>query len=654
MKKLLAILGIFLLFGGGAWAAEKKEGKVTISYLEGEVEVLKKQEKEWKKAKLYTELSTGDRIRTLLSAKCDLKLSDGSLINIKENSIMDITQLIEDGAKTNSSFKLWMGEIKARIQRLKTKDSSMSFHTPTAVMGLRGTTVWLTVDWRGRTRCGFTSGHGYIQTDKAGEKAVNEGEEADISLEGDVTITTTEEATVPNLVGIQLSDARSAVAGAELVVGQIRAEESTKPQDEVLSHDPKSGATVPKQSEVNIVVAISIPPIVVPDLIGMTRAAAEAKITEERLTVGSIFEDYDETSLINTVMKQNPQPGIEVKEGTNVDFLISKGAYPKATVPNLIGKTILEATALLEEANLMLGQILEIKTNKVAEGKITDQQPNLGTLVKQGIFVKVWKAVPIPEARVRVPNLIDMNIEQAKAKIKAEGLKVGEITKRASNEKGGTVWRQDPDAGTEVALETTVDLTVTKPGNPVIHYQFSTTAKFVTEIPSLNLRITPNNPNWAPLLLNIAGRRISLSAPPYFTTYKPTGIGVGENTIRVSAQFEGGEEVSEEITLPVYDPISPSIVNISKVRKGVMGLRVRDRESGIKAVRVAGRLVTPISGTEEKRAGVNVYTEANYEINIPSNISTPKIEVEDNAGNKREKSINEDAFSLPSEPTNPK
>jgi len=654
MKKLLAILGIFLLFGGGAWAAEKKEGKVTISYLEGEVEVLKKQEKEWKKAKLYTELSTGDRIRTLLSAKCDLKLSDGSLINIKENSIMDITQLIEDGAKTNSSFKLWMGEIKARIQRLKTKDSSMSFHTPTAVMGLRGTTVWLTVDWRGRTRCGFTSGHGYIQTDKAGEKAVNEGEEADISLEGDVTITTTEEATVPNLVGIQLSDARSAVAGAELVVGQIRAEESTKPQDEVLSHDPKSGATVPKQSEVNIVVAISIPPIVVPDLIGMTRAAAEAKITEERLTVGSIFEDYDETSLINTVMKQNPQPGIEVKEGANVDFLISKGPYPKATVPNLIRKTIPEATALLEEANLMLGQILEIKTNKVAEGKITDQQPNLGTLVKQGIFVKVWKAVPIPEARVRVPNLIDMNIEQAKAKIKAEGLKVGEITKRASNEKGGTVWRQDPDAGTEVALETTVDLTVTKPGNPVIHYQFSTTAKFVTEIPSLNLRITPNNPNWAPLLLNIAGRRISLSAPPYFTTYKPTGIGVGENTIRVSAQFEGGEEVSEEITLPVYDPISPSIVNISKVRKGVMGLRVRDRESGIKAVRVAGRLVTPISGTEEKRAGVNVYTEANYEINIPSNISTPKIEVEDNAGNKREKSINEDAFSLPSEPTNPK
>ncbi|MFH0775929.1 MAG: PASTA domain-containing protein [bacterium] len=645
MKKLLAILGIFLLFGGGAWAAEKKDGKVTISYLEGEVEVLKKQEKEWKKAKLYTELSTGDRIRTLLSAKCDLKLSDGSLINIKENSIMDITQLIEDGAKTNSSFKLWMGEIKARIQRLKTKDSSMSFHTPTAVMGLRGTTVWLTVDWRGRTRCGFTSGHGYIQTDKVGEKDVNEGQEADISLEGDVTITAIEEATVPNLVGMQLSDARIAVAGAELVVGQIRAEESTKPQDEVLSQDPKSGATVPKQSEVNVVVAISIPPIVVPDLIGMTRAAAEAKIVEEKLLVGSIFEDYDETIPINIVMKQNPQPGIEVKEGANVDFLISKGAYPKATVPNLIGKTILEATALLEEANLMLGQILEIKTNKVAEGKITDQQPNPGTLVKQGIFVKVWKAVPIPEAKVKVPNLIGMAIEQAKAKIKAEGLKVGEITQKASNEKGGTVWRQDPDAGTEVALETTVDLTVTKPGNPVIHYQFSTTAKFVTEIPSLNLRITPNNPNWAPLLLNIAGRRISLSAPPYFTTYKPTGIGVGENTIRVSAQFEQGEEVSEEITLPVYDPISPSITNVSWIDKRDRKLRVSvmDRESGIKSVKIRGSVLAPVSGTEENRAGVSVYTRADYEINIPLTISTPKIkiEVEDNAGNKRERSFDE-------------
>ncbi|MBU2461546.1 FecR domain-containing protein, partial [bacterium] len=200
MKKFLCLLGIFLLFGEGLWAVEKKEGTVTISYLEGKVEVLKKAEKDWKKAKLYTELSAGDRIRTLLVAKCDLKLSDGSLINIKENSIMDITQLLEDGEKTNSSFKLWMGEIKARIQRLKTKDSSMSFHTPTAVMGLRGTTVWLTVDWRGRTRCGFTEGNGYIQTDTEGEKVVNEGEEADVSLEGDVTINTTEESAVPNLV----------------------------------------------------------------------------------------------------------------------------------------------------------------------------------------------------------------------------------------------------------------------------------------------------------------------------------------------------------------------------------------------------------------------------------------------------------------------
>ncbi|MEK9148497.1 MAG: PASTA domain-containing protein, partial [Candidatus Desantisbacteria bacterium] len=421
MKKLLVVLGVALVLGQGLWAAEKKEGKVTISYLEGEVEMLKKQEKNWKKAKLYTELSAGDRIRTLLSAKCDLKLSDGSIINIKENSIMDITQLLEDGEKTNSSFKLWMGEIKARIQRLKTKDSSMSFHTPTAVMGLRGTTVWLNVDWRGRTRCGFTEGHGYIQTDKEGERDVNEGEEADGSLEGDIEVRETEQSIVPNLIGMQLSDARSAVAAAWLVVGQIMAEESTKPQDEVLSQDPKQGISLPKYSEVNVVVAISVSPIVVPDLIGMTKAGAEAKIAEENLVVGSTFEDYDEIIPINTVMKQNPQPGIEVKEGASVDLLISKGPYLKSIVPNLLGKTISEAIALLEAENLNLGQVVEMKTDKVAEGRIADQEPSAGTLVKQGSSVKVWKAVPIPEQMVSVPDLIDMNIEQAKAKIKAEG-----------------------------------------------------------------------------------------------------------------------------------------------------------------------------------------------------------------------------------------
>ncbi|MDI6752465.1 MAG: PASTA domain-containing protein [bacterium] len=649
MKNFLVVLGAILVLGQGLWAAEKKEGKITISYLEGGVEVLKKQEKDWKKAKLYVELSAGDRIRTLLSAKCDLKLSDGSIINIKENSIMDITQLLEEGAKTNSSFKLWMGEIKARVQRLKTKDSSMSFHTPTAVMGLRGTTVWLTVDWRGRTRCGFTEGNGYIYTDKDGEKAVNKGEEAEVSLEGDIEVKRTEQITVPNLIGMQLSEAKTAVTTARLVIGQTRAEESTKPQDEVLSQDPKPGISLPKYGEVNVVVAIPIPPIVVPDLIGMTRASAEAKIAEERLAVGSIFEDYDEIIPINTVMKQNPQAGIEVKEGASIDLLISKGPYPKSIVPNLLGKTISEAETLLTNAKLNLGQVLEIKRDMVAEGRIVDQEPNAGTRVKQGSFVKVWKAVPVPEQRVRVPNLIGMDIEKAKAKIKAEGLKLGNITKKASDERGGTVWKQDPTAGTEVILETAVDLTVTKPGKPVIHYQFSTAEKFVTEIPSLNLHITPNNPNWAPLSLNIAGRLIKLSAPPYYTTYKPAGVSIGNNVIRVSAKFEEGEEVTEEITMPCYDPISPTIVSVSKVRKGVMRLTVRDKESGIKNVRVAGRLVAPISGTQEKRAGLDLYIEAVYEIEIPSNFSSPtiKIEVTDNAGNKKEKNVDEAPYTIP-------
>jgi beta-lactam-binding protein with PASTA domain len=647
MKSFLTILGVLLLFGEGLWAAEKKEGKVVISYLEGEVEVLKKQEKEWKKAKLYAELSTGDRIRTMISAKCDLKLSDGSLINIKESSIMDITQLLEEGAKTNSSFKLWIGEIKARIQRLKTKDSSMNFHTPTAVMGLRGTTVWLTVDWRGGTRCGFTEGHGYVWTEKKGEVAVGEGKEAEVSLEGDITVKDIVNTTVPNLVGMQLNEARSAVAASGLVVGQIRAEESTRPQDEVLSQDPVAGIKIAKQTGVNIVVAISIPPIVVPDLIGITRSAAEAKILEENLAVGSIFKDYDEIIPINVVMKQNPQPGIEVKEGTNVDFLISKGPYPKSIVPDLIGKTIAEATALLEAANLKLGEVLDLKTDKVAEGRIADQQPNPGTVVKEKSYVKVWKAVPIPVEGVKVPDLIGMDIEQARAKIKAGGLRLGEITEKAADEKGGTVWKQDPAAGTEVALESVVNLTVTKPGKPVIHYQFSTAERFVKEIPSLNLHITPNNANWAPLSLNIAGREIKLSAPPYFTTYRPTAV-VGDNIIRVSAKFEGGEEAIEKITMPCYDPIPPTIVSLSRAGKGIMKLTVKDKESGIKQVRVAKKIIAPISTTTEERAGISVYTEAVYEITIPSNFSSPTIEIEilDNAGNKRERNV-DDAFTIP-------
>ncbi|MEW6103918.1 MAG: PASTA domain-containing protein [bacterium] len=594
MKNLLAILCVVFLCPY-LWAEiREKKGEVTISYIEGDVETLLAGKNAWEKAKLNQRLTMGDRIRTKFSSKAELKLSDGSTISLSENSIMDITELLEKGLTTKSGFKLWMGGIKARFERLKTKDSEAKFYTPTAVMGLRGTTVWLLVDWEGKTRCGFEEGSGYIYSDKEGERPVNENEEAEVSLEGDITIKTLGMKTVPNVVGKSLTEAKTDITDAGLNVGEIRAEESDQPKDNVLSQYPVGGSEVLANTSVNLVVASEIPPCVVPDVIGMQKADAEKAIVEAGLTLDIVIEQAS-TKPENEVLKQRPNPGTEVKKESPVDLMISKGPPPKVIIPDLIGRSIEEARGMLEGVGLRLsGIILKKESAIIEEGKIAEQKPSAGEEVEEGSFVQVWTAIP---------PLVE------------------------------------------------------KPPIPTINSQWTISGLFVSEIPYLVLNITPIE--WSPLFLSVMGMLTRFDNSPYILRFKPPVMSIGVNKINVSAWFEGGDRRNEVIETPYYDPLPPKIVSV-RVIKGSVRIRVvvEDRESGIKNVKIEGESISAIEGTQEERKGINVWTRGTYEKAIiiakdaPATIPI-KIEVEDNAGNKRQRTekIPEAAFSLPSHPT---
>jgi hypothetical protein len=340
--------------------AEENKGEVTISYLEGDVDVFLKGMKDWEKARLNQKLKEGDRIRTRLQSKAEIKLSDGSTINISENSIMDIKELFEKGLTRKSSFMVWMGGIKARVERLKTKDSEVKFYTPTAALGLRGTTVWLLVDWEGKTRAVFEKGSGYIYSDKEGEKPLNENEEASVSLEGDITIKKLEMKIVPDVVGKSLTNAKVDITRAGLKIGEIRAEESTEPPDTVLSQYPQGGSKVLANTSVSLVVASFIPSIIVPDLIGLSKVEAIAKINEAGLVLGMVVEHISERPK-GEVLRQRPISGNKVKKGSPVDIAISKG-------PNIIfyiyPSPILEEVAMWASESGLTYQARWEKTKK--------------------------------------------------------------------------------------------------------------------------------------------------------------------------------------------------------------------------------------------------------------------------------------------------
>ncbi|MCK5565961.1 MAG: CotH kinase family protein, partial [Planctomycetes bacterium] len=64
-------------------------------------------------------------------------------------------------------------------------------------------------------------------------------------------------------------------------------------------------------------------PIVVPDVVGLTQAAAEAAITAATYTVGVVTTAYSDTVAAGNVISQNPVSGTAAAPGTAVDLVVS-------------------------------------------------------------------------------------------------------------------------------------------------------------------------------------------------------------------------------------------------------------------------------------------------------------------------------------------
>ncbi len=81
--------------------------------------------------------------------------------------------------------------------------------------------------------------------------------------------------------------ATTAITNAELVVGTVTQQSSaTVPAGEVISQNPTGGTGVALGSAVNLIVSTGPALVGVPDVVGMTQAAATAAITTSSLWWG--------------------------------------------------------------------------------------------------------------------------------------------------------------------------------------------------------------------------------------------------------------------------------------------------------------------------------------------------------------------------------
>ncbi|MCI0535639.1 MAG: PASTA domain-containing protein [Verrucomicrobiales bacterium] len=135
-----------------------------------------------------------------------------------------------------------------------------------------------------------------------------------------------DEVLTPDVVGLSQAAAEAAITSARLAVGIVdTANSDTVPAGAVISQTPLAGTVALAGSTVNITVSLGPEPVVVPDVVGLEQAAAEAAILSANLTVGAVSTANSDTVPAGKVIEQNPLAGSSVPPETAVDLVISEG-----------------------------------------------------------------------------------------------------------------------------------------------------------------------------------------------------------------------------------------------------------------------------------------------------------------------------------------
>ncbi len=163
---------------------------------------------------------------------------------------------------------------------------------------------------------------------------------------------------IPKLEGKDYIDARDKLIEMGFDKDNIKMEKEPHDEideDEVTRTDPAAGEWLSKNGDITIYVSSGIEMKEVPNLVGMTKADAEAKLAELGL-VASVTEEYSTTEA-GKVIRQGTDSGEEVEVGSTVAFVVSKGEEPKEKkrIPtDLTGDTIYSVRSELKNMGFVV------------------------------------------------------------------------------------------------------------------------------------------------------------------------------------------------------------------------------------------------------------------------------------------------------------
>jgi len=198
----------------------------------------------------------------------------------------------------------------------------------------------------------------------------------------------------------------------------------------------------------------------VPDVRGENRSDAIETLQSLGYHFELITRPFEQNIKPNTVLNISPRQFTKVKEGRTIKLTVA-GVRKHVKVPNVIGKSVRNATFDIQRNELIVDTVFSEFNTEFRKGYVISQMPEAGDLRLAGYGVILIVSNGNPPDFFLVPDLINLDQDKAKQKIIDSGFHVGEISLEFQpNLLEGTIIEQSLTPGMKLTFPARIDIRI--------------------------------------------------------------------------------------------------------------------------------------------------------------------------------------------------
>ena len=260
---------------------------------------------------------------------------------------------------------------------------------------------------------------------------------------------------VPSTIGGSYDQALSLLTplGITNVITEKRFDEEVV-SGTIIESDPQAGGRIDSGGSVTLIVSKGAERFTIASLVGLTPEAASALITKSPLILGTTKELFSNKIPKGFVISSDPQAGAQVKRGSAVNLILSKGVE-LVSLASYVGKSGEQGLNELTEAGFEVESSYAFD-EKILAGAVVSQTPSGNIELPKSSKVRL--IVSKGSQYVYIPNILSLEESKAVAALKDLDLKV--IVKKLGVKKIKKTTNISPKVGSKVKRGSVVTITV--------------------------------------------------------------------------------------------------------------------------------------------------------------------------------------------------